>query len=88
MYLGADDTVDTDRRGSRAAIPTDIDDVLTQEQRTALLRVESFGWQLAFVRQPLFQAAITVVVSPDRQRYAVLGSDGELDLEPDISVRH
>ena len=50
--------------------------------------MENFGWTLAFVRQPLFETAIAVVVSPDRQRYAVLESDGELNMNPQIVIRH
>lgn len=88
MYLGQDASVNAERRGHKAAIPPDIHAVLNQEQRLALDKVENFGWQLAFVRQPLFESPITVIVSPDKQRYAVLELDGEINMEPDIFIRH
>ena len=88
MYLGADVRATTERRGSKAPVPPNIHAVLTQEQRISLNKVEDFGWQLAFVRQPLFQEPVTVIVSPDRERYAVLELDGEINLHPAIVIRH
>ena len=77
-----------ERRGNKAAIPPNLNAVLTRDQSVALRKVENFGWTLAFVRQPLFETAIAVVASPDRQRYAVLESDGELNMNPQIVIRH
>ncbi|MDJ0740721.1 MAG: hypothetical protein QNJ91_13475 [Gammaproteobacteria bacterium] len=88
MYLGPQDTIKAERRGNRPPIPADVDSQLTQEQRLALHKVEDFGWQLAFVRRPLFQSAVAVVTSPDHERYAVLETDGELNMQPDIVIRH
>ena len=78
----------TERRGNKVAIPPNLSAILTRDQSVALRKVENFGWTLAFVRQPLFETAIAVVASPDRQRYAVLESDGELNMNPQIVIRH
>lgn len=88
MYVGQESPLSTERRGHKAAIPPDLASILNQEQLNALHKVENFGWQLAFVRQPLFDTPISVIVSPDRQRYAVLELDGEINMEPDIVIRH
>lgn len=88
MYLGSDSSIRTERRGSRAPVPPNLKGILTEEQLLALNNVENFGWQLAFIRQPMFQQPIAVVVSPDHQRHAVLELDGQVNLNPDIVIRH
>lgn len=88
MTQSPDNAAAAERRGNKVAIPPNLTTVLTRDQSVALRKVENFGWKLAFVRQPLFETAIAVVVSPDRQRYAVLESDGELNMNPQIIIRH
>ncbi len=88
MYLGPDGSPGSERRGGKIPIPADLDQLLTQDQLLALNRVQEFGWQLAFVRRPLFQAPVTVVTSPEHQRFAVLEEDGEINQSPDIVIRH
>ena len=88
MYLGPEDATTTERRGNKPSIPPNVDSLLNEAQRLALNKIENFGWQLAFVRQPLFETPIAVVTSPDRQRFAVLETDGEVNMEPDIVIRH
>ena len=51
-------------------------------------RVAGFGWQLAFVRRPLFESPVAVVASAELQRFAVLKDDGGVNMLPDIIVRH
>ncbi|MCB1801773.1 MAG: hypothetical protein KDI82_08820 [Gammaproteobacteria bacterium] len=88
MYVGQESPASSERRGHRAAIPRDVESILNQEQLNALHKVENFGWQLAFIRQPLFDTPISMIVSPDKQRYAVLELDGEINMNPDIVIRH
>lgn len=78
----------SERRGTKAAIPANLKGYLNQEQLVALQKIENFGWQLEFVRQPLFQDPIAVVISPDHQRHAVLMEDGELDMDSGLTFRH
>ena len=78
----------TERRGRKPALPANLNSVLNPDQALALRKIENFGWQLAFVRQPLFEAPIAIVVSPDRNRYAVLEDGGQLNMEPAITIRH
>lgn len=87
MKHDPDSTGSTERRGNKAPIPPNLTFLLSQEQSAALRKVENFGWQLAFVRQPLFEKPIAVVRSPDRQRHAVLEADGELNMNPTLDLR-
>ena len=79
---------DSERRGRMPPIPPGFEAMLNQDQKNALRNVENFGWQLAFVRRPVFEEPIFVVISPDQQRYAILDGDGEVDMNPQIVVRH
>ncbi|MCB1787151.1 MAG: hypothetical protein H6955_14130 [Chromatiaceae bacterium] len=87
MLQGSDVAARSERRGHRPPIPANIKSLLTQEQALGLRNVENFGWQLAFVRQPLFEPPVTVVVSPDHQRFAVLEPDGRVNMELNITLR-
>ena len=60
---------------------------LNQEQLLALAELEKFGWELKFIRKPMFQQPIPVVFDSDRRHYAVLKADGTLDDKPDFDIR-
>ena len=60
---------------------------LNAEQLATLHSLESFGWELKFVRMPLFQDAVPIVFDGDRKRFAVLRPDGTLDEDPEIVIR-
>jgi hypothetical protein len=75
-------------RGSRAPLPTDVYYYLSQVQRIALHSLKNFGWELAFIRRPLFVAPVVVVRNPDQAKYAVLEEDGSMNLAPIVKWRH
>jgi len=62
-------------------------DLLNEDQRMTLVELEHFGWELKFVRRPLFQPSIPVVFDADRKRYAVLEVDGSLNEQPGFDIR-
>ena len=77
----------SDKRQGKAAIPDNLDTVLNPAQRHALHQIESFGWQLEFVRQPLFQDPVPVVVSGDGERIGILDADGRIDIQAELKLR-
>lgn len=87
MNTGPDSAFTTERRGNKAPVPPNLNSLLTAEQSLALRKVENFGWRLAFVRQPLFETPVAVVRSPDHQRFAVLEEDGDLNMNPTLTLR-
>ena len=60
---------------------------LNEEQRLTLADLERFGWELKFIRRPLFQPSIAVVFDSDRKCFAVLEPDGTLNENPGITIR-
>jgi hypothetical protein len=79
--------MDREKRKGEKPIPDDVDKKLNETQRRALHQIENFGWSLHFVRRPLFQQPVVVVVSQDGSSIGVLEEDGRLNLAADIKLR-
>ncbi len=60
---------------------------LNEDQQMTLCELERFGWELRFVRRPLFQDPLGVVVDGDRKAFSVLNPDGSLEDNPRIKLR-
>ena len=61
---------------------------LNEAQRDTLAELERYGWQLKFVRRPLFQPSVPVVFDGDRKSFAILEPDGSLNEQPPFDIRH
>ena len=61
---------------------------LNEAQRTTLMGLEQFGWELKFVRHKPFQPSVAVVFDGDRKHFAVLELDGTLNEAPDFEIRN
>ena len=46
-----------------------------------------FGWHLNFVRRPLFQDPIAVIINTDGDRVGTLEADGRIDLQQNFKLR-
>ncbi len=77
-----------DKRGVQKAVPIDLGRYLNESQLLALHSLEGFGWQLSFVRRPLFMPSVVVVSNPEANQHAVLEEDGSVNLKPAIEFRH
>jgi len=60
---------------------------LNEDQLMALADLERFGWELKFIRRPMFQQPVPVVFDSSRKHYAVLNLDGSLDENPGFDIR-
>jgi hypothetical protein len=49
--------------------------------------MEEYGWELKFIRRPLFQDILPVLFHPDNNQTGVLEDDGTLNMQRDINVR-
>lgn len=76
------------RREGQAAIPSKLDQMLSFDQIQTLHRVENFGWELQFVRRPLFQPAQPVLKHHDSARVALIDEEGGFEIDPAIELRH
>ncbi|WP_166211125.1 hypothetical protein [Cognatiluteimonas telluris] len=76
-----------DRRSADMENAARLRALLNEDQRMTLTELEQFGWSLKFVRRPLFQPSVPVVIDGDRKRYAVLEADGSLNENPEFTIR-
>lgn len=79
--------MDIEKRKGDKPIPDRLEDVLNDVQMLALRQIQRFGWQLRFVRKPLFQEPVPVVFSADGDKIGILEEDGRINMEADIKVR-
>lgn len=77
-----------ERRGGASPIPLNLREFLNEDQRRSLRQVEGFGWELAFVRRPLFQDPVVVIRNSECTAFSVLEDDGTINDAPNIIIRH
>jgi hypothetical protein len=79
--------MDSEKRKGDMPVPDRLEDVLNELQMRALHQIEGFGWQLGFIRRPLFQEPVPVVFSAEGDKIGILEEDGRINMEPEIKVR-
>jgi hypothetical protein len=70
-----------ERRIKQEPIPNHLERFLNKLQMTALLQLEALGWQLWFVRRPLFQPVMPVLCDPSGSFTAILEEDGSSNID-------
>ncbi len=86
--LGAESKPKRERRNRSKPVPLNLDEFLNPDQSMSLRQMESFGWQIAFIRRPLFQEPVVVVANNDQSKYGVLELDGSINVDAMISMRN
>ena len=76
-----------EKRNGQPAVPDNIAIYLTVKQERALLKLCSHGWQLLFIRRPLFREARPVLVNQRRHLFGVVGSDGHIINHAHVELR-
>lgn len=76
-----------ERRKAAAPPSRVLERLLNPAQIETLRSLEHFGWELKFVRKPLFQPAVPIVFDGDRKCYAVIEEDGQLNANPPFKIR-
>ena len=77
-----------EKRKGESPIPDNLEDYLNKVQIKALRQIENFGWELKFVRRPLFQDPIAVIINSDGDRVGTLEPDGRIDLQQNFELRN
>ena len=60
---------------------------LNDDQRLTLSEIEGFGWELKFIRKPMFMDPVAVVFDSDRRHFGVIEPDGTLNEHPAVQIR-
>jgi len=74
-----------EKRKGQEAIPSDIETHLNENQLCRLRSIEGFGWQLKFIRRPLFQIPVIAVSNDDGTELDIIDEEG--DLKPLLEIR-
>ena len=76
-----------EKRKGMVPVPGNLDTLLNKVQLHALRQIETFGWQLQFVRRPLFQEPVAGIINPEGDKFATLEKDGRINLMADSAIR-
>ena len=79
--------MDIERRSEENLVHESLHEVLNETQLLTLSTVEEFGWVLAFIRRPLFQDIVPVLLHPDNNILGTLEVGGELNTQSEIKFR-
>ena len=79
--------MDGENRGASKPVPDRLNEALNELQMMALRRIESFGWELRFVRRSGLPNSIPVVSNAEGTTIGVLEEDGRVNLEHDVRLR-
>lgn len=76
-----------ERRSAEKALSAALKRELNTAQRITLTELERFGWELKFIRRPLFKPIIPIIFDGDRKTWGVLEEDGSLNENPGFTIR-
>lgn len=76
-----------ERREGSAPIPVNVSEYLNDDQCLSLRQMESFGWQLAFVRRPQFQDPVVIVSNEGKSQYGILELNGSINTRSMLDLR-
>ena len=79
--------MDSERQKGGVLIPDNLEELLSKAQMKALSGLKYSGWELQFLRRPLFQDAVSVLSHPDTDLLGRLEDDGTLNTQSDIEFR-
>jgi len=79
--------MENERRIGQLAVPYNLDELLTEKQMLTLKNLENLGWEIMFIRRPLFQDNISVLSHPDTGQYSVLELNGDVNNISEIELR-
>jgi hypothetical protein len=78
----------SERRTTPHQLSRELRRELNEAQIDTLAGLERFGWELKFIRKPLFKDTIPVIFDGDRKVFAILEPDGKLNEHPPFPIRH
>lgn len=79
--------MDKELRKGMKPVPENIEELLNDAQLHTLQGIKQFGWELHFVRRPLFQDAIPVLINREGTKTIVLEVNGSINEEAEIDIR-
>jgi hypothetical protein len=79
--------MDNERRKGVKPVPENFEELLNEAQLRTLRSIRRFGWQLYFIRRPLFQELVPVLINTESDKYAVLEANGSINEQVNLDIR-
>jgi hypothetical protein len=79
--------MDQDRRKGDIPVPDNLEEVLNVAQLRALSGIIYSGWMPRYLRRPMFQEPVLILLHPEEGRIAILETDGSLKTQTGIKLR-
>jgi hypothetical protein len=79
--------MDSEKRNDTKPVPENLEEALNEAQLRTLRSIKYFGWELNFVRRPLFQEVIPVLINKDGDKFIILMENGAINEMPDLDIR-
>jgi len=79
--------MDQEKRKGMKPVPDNLEEVLNVAQIRTLHSMQKFGWDLQFVRRPLFQKTLAVLINQEGDKILVLEADGSTKEMPELDTR-
>jgi hypothetical protein len=76
-----------ERRTGEVPASGDLKGLLNEAQLSTLGKMERLGWELRFVRRPMHQDTVSVLLHRQSNKVGILEYDGTLNTQPDIKIR-
>lgn len=79
--------MEIDKRTGQHPIPSSPAFFLNEKQLNGMEVLKKFGWELAFIRRPLYSEVVPVVMNDQEQAIGILDIDGILKINDEIKFR-
>jgi len=80
--------MEINKRTGQPPIPDDLEDWLNEIQLQILRKIEGLGFKLIFLRRPVLQDPVPIVINDRGDKIGILELDGRLNMDTDISLRN
>ena len=79
--------MENERRKGMNLVPDNVEELLNEAQLCTLRSIGRFGWQLHFIRRPLFQEVVPVLISGEGDKCAFLEANGSINEQVNLDIR-
>jgi hypothetical protein len=78
------EVTDRCKRGIKPSVPFGYEALLTRDQRHVIDRCRGFGWELHFIRRPLFSDPIVVMIDANDHQHWLIHDNGAREAFNDL----
>lgn len=79
--------MNTEKRTGQLPVPENLEDWLNNTQLQTLPKIEEMGFKLIFMRRPVLEDPVPIVINNRGNQIGVLEKDGRVNTEVHIELR-